>query len=164
MTLKFEELRVLQAAEAVADDIWKHVVQWDPFVRDIVGGQLARAADSIGANIAEAFGRFHYGEKLQFLYYSRGSLYETKYWLNRARERELMTSVQVQVYATQLTELARQLNAFVSNIKAQRSGNRLRDKTVSEPPAEYINDQPNGILVPLFSDDEIQWIQSIPNI
>jgi hypothetical protein len=98
------------------------------------------------------------------LYYSRGSLYETKYWLNRVRERELMTSVQVQVYATQLTELARQLNAFVSNIKAQRSGNRLRDKTVSEPPAEYINDQPNGIRVPLFSDDEIQWIQSIPNI
>jgi len=52
MSLKFEELRILQAAEATADGIWKQVVQWDPFVRDVVGKQLARAADSIGAIIA----------------------------------------------------------------------------------------------------------------
>jgi four helix bundle protein len=65
MALKFEELRVLQAAEGVADSIWRQVVRWDPFAREVVGGQLARAADSVGANIAEAFGRFHYGEKLQ---------------------------------------------------------------------------------------------------
>jgi len=48
--MKFEELRVLQAAEVVADGIWREVVQWDSFAREVVGGQLARAADSIGAN------------------------------------------------------------------------------------------------------------------
>jgi four helix bundle protein len=112
VAIRFEELRVLQAAEAVADDIWRQVVRWDPFARDVVGGQLARAGDSIGANISEAFGRFHYGEKLQFLYYARGSLFETKYWLNRALTRDLMPSPQVQDYASQLTDLARQLNAF----------------------------------------------------
>ena len=58
--LRFEDLRVLQAAEVFADDIWREVVRWDSFAREVVGGQLARAADSIGANIAEAFGRFHY--------------------------------------------------------------------------------------------------------
>ncbi|NIP22782.1 MAG: four helix bundle protein, partial [Phycisphaerae bacterium] len=31
-----------------------------------VGKQLVRAADSIGANIVEAYGRYHYGKKLQF--------------------------------------------------------------------------------------------------
>lgn len=118
MSLKFEELRILQAAEATADGIWKQVVQWDPFVRDVVGKQLARAADSIGANIAEAFGRFHYGEKVQFLYYARGSLFETNYWLNRVKDRGLMPSTQVQDYASQLSDLARQLNAFISTLKA----------------------------------------------
>jgi four helix bundle protein len=103
-------LEVLRAAEGVADDIWRQVVRWEPFARDVVGGQLAKAGDSIGANIAEAYGRFHYGEKLQFLYYARGSLFETKYWLNRAQERELMPSAQVQEYASQLTDLARQLS------------------------------------------------------
>ena len=57
MTLKFEESRVLQSAETVADGIWGQVVQWDPFVRldpivrDVFSGQMARAADSIETNI-----------------------------------------------------------------------------------------------------------------
>jgi len=58
VALTFEDLSVLQAAEAVADGIWRQVVRWDPFAREVAGGQLARAVDSIGANIAEAFGRF----------------------------------------------------------------------------------------------------------
>ena len=116
MGVGLEDLRVLQDAEQVADGIWRQVVGWDAFARDVVGGQLARAADSIGANIAESFGRFHYGEKLQFLYYARGSLFEAKYWLNRALERHLMASERVQEYATRLTGLARQLNAFAGSL------------------------------------------------
>ncbi len=65
MALRFEDLRVLQAAETAADAIWQQVVQWEPFPRETVGRQMAQSADSIGANNAEAFGRFHYGEKLQ---------------------------------------------------------------------------------------------------
>ena len=118
MALKFEELRVLQAAETVADGVWRRVARWEAFARDTVGEQMARAADSIGANIAEAYGRFHYGEKLQFLYYARGSLFETKYWLNRAQKRDLMPATEVQDYASQLTDLARQLNAFAADLKS----------------------------------------------
>ena len=163
MALKFEELRVLQAAEAIADDVWRQVIQWDPFARDVVGKQLARAGDSVGANVAEAYGRFHYGEKLQFLYYARGSLFETKYWLNRARARELMPSAQVQGYATQLTELARQLNAFAASLKAQRRGSRSQPKTVHEAAAEYVADEPGDTPVAVLSEDELQWLQTVPN-
>ena len=138
MALRFEELRVLQAAEAVADGVWQQVVRWDRFARDVVGEQLARAADSIGANIAEAFGRFHYGEKLQFLYYSCGSLFETKYWLNRARARDLMPSAQMEDYASQLSDLARQLNAFAASLKSQRRGSRTQAKTVREAAPELV--------------------------
>jgi four helix bundle protein len=163
MTLKFEELRVLQAAEGVADGIWRQVVQWNPFAREAVGGQLARSADSVGANIAESFGRFHYGEKLQFLYYSRGSLFETKYWLNRARTRNLMPSAQVQDYAAQLTDLARQPNAFAARLKTQRRSSRKQPKTtMREPAAEYVTDWPDNTL-PLFTEDELEWLQAVPN-
>jgi four helix bundle protein len=81
MAIGLEDLQILKLAEAVADSIWKRVGGWDEFARDTVGKQITRSADSIGANIAESFGRFNFGEKLQFLYYSRGSLFETKYWL-----------------------------------------------------------------------------------
>jgi four helix bundle protein len=163
MALKFEELRVLQAAEAVADGIWQQVVRWDPFAREVVGGQMARAVDSIGANIAEAFGRFHYGEKLQFLYYARGSLFETKYWPNRARTRDLMPSAQVQDYASQLTDLARQLNAFAASLKAQRHSSRSQPKTMREAATEYVTDWPSDAPMPLFAEDELEWFQTIPN-
>lgn len=85
MAVGLEDLQVLKAAEMIADSIWKRVAQWDDFAKDVVGKQITRSADSIGANIAESFGRYNFGEKLQFLYYSRGSLFETKYWLNRTQ-------------------------------------------------------------------------------
>ena len=112
MSTSFEDLRVLKTAEEIADAVWKRVVQWEDFPKDVVGKQMARSTDSIGANIAESFGRFNFGEKLQFLYYARGSLFETKYWLNRARARGLMSSSDIQEYVTSLTNVARQLNAF----------------------------------------------------
>jgi len=161
MVLKFEELEVLRAAEGIADGIWRQVVQWKPFARDVVGGQLAKAGDSIGANIAEAYGRFHYGEKLQFLYYARGSLFETKYWLNRARERNLMPPAEVQNHVSQLTELARQLNAFAASLKAQRDASRAKPKTVREPTTEYVTDWLSDTPTPLFTDDELQWLQTV---
>ena len=163
MSLRLEDLKVLQAAETIADGIWKQVVRWDPFVRDTVGGQLAKAADSIGANIAEAFGRYHFGEKVQFLYYARGSLYETKYWINRSQTRQLMSAVQAQNYAMQLSELARQLNAFISNLKSQRRSNQSKLGSVSETSIEYNEDLQNDTAIPMFTEDEIKWIEIVLN-
>ena len=162
MTLKFEDLRVLQVAESIADSMWHQVVHWDAFARDTVGKQMARAADSIGANIAEAFGRFHYGEKLQFLYYARGSLFETKYWLNRTLARELMPADQVQEYVSQLSDLARQLNAFASNLKNQRREGQQQSQKVSEASVEYVSVKSTGVTEDLFSEDELHWLQTLP--
>jgi four helix bundle protein len=135
----FEDLQVLKSAEAIADSIWKRVVQWDEFAKDVVGKQMARSADSIGANIAESFGRYNFGEKLQFLYYSRGSLFETKYWLNRTQTRGLMNSSEVHEYVDGLTSLARQLNAFASGLKNVRvEQSKSKSAAVREPAPEYV--------------------------
>ena len=121
MATAFEDLRILRIAEEISDGIWQQVTSWSTFDRDVVGSQLARAADSIGANIAESFGRYNYGEKLQFLYYARGSLFETKYWLNRALTRGLLSPESGGAYISQLADLTRQLNAFAASIKHQRA-------------------------------------------
>jgi four helix bundle protein len=162
MGTSLEDLRILQDAEAIADGIWRQVIEWEPFARDVVGGQLARAADSIGANIAEAFGRFHYGEKLQFLYYARGSLFETKYWLNRAMKRQLMAPEQARDYANRLTGLARQLNAFAASLKSQRRSGAKQVAVVHESPAEYVTDALSDTFLPLFTEAELEWLQSLP--
>ena len=49
----FEKLRVYKLAEDLADGIWQIVRNWDYLAKDTVGKQMIKAADSIGANIAE---------------------------------------------------------------------------------------------------------------
>jgi four helix bundle protein len=53
----FENLRVYKLAEDLADQIWVIVRKWDYLSRDTVGKQIIKAADSIGANIAEGTGQ-----------------------------------------------------------------------------------------------------------
>ncbi len=160
MSATFEDLRVLKSAEEIANSIWKFVVQWDEFAKDVVGKQMARSADSVGANIAESFGRFNFGEKLQFLYYSRGSIFETKYWLNRTRVRGLMKSDEVQEYVNLLTDLARQLNTFASSLKTVRAEQKPKTSAVREDQAEYLAINPEEIPDPLFSEDDLNWLST----
>ena len=61
----FEDLRVFQLAEKLCDDIWEIAGKWNYFEKDTVGKQLVRAADSIGANIAEGSGRGYPIHKIQ---------------------------------------------------------------------------------------------------
>ncbi len=160
MTLSFEDLRILQAAETIADAVWKQVVDWQPFAREAMGKQLIQAADSIGANIAEAFGRCHYGEKLNFLYYARGSLFETKYWINRAVARKLIDDKALRDCIAQLADLARQLNALASATRQQRTGQPLgqpaRSKAIREPEQQY--DAPVSEALDLFSVEDLAWL------
>jgi four helix bundle protein len=155
MPLKFEELKILQASETISDDLWNEVYQWDPFARDVVGKQITRAADSIGANIAEAYGRFHFGEKVQFLYYARGSLFETKYWLNRIKERHLLEENLVRNYSSKLSELARQLNKFISDLKTQQRNIRTNEKTLSEDSGKFNSNQQNGSSSTRFEEEDL---------
>ena len=75
----FENLRVYQLAERLADAIWDIVSEWRSFAKDTVGKQVVRAADSIGANIAEGTGRGTYQDNRRFVRTARGSLNETQH-------------------------------------------------------------------------------------
>lgn len=162
MATELEDLKILQNAEKIANAVWKRVVQWEEFAKDVVGKQMARATDSIGANIAESYGRFNYGEKLQFLYYSRGSLFEAKYWLNRALVRELMQADEVKAYAARLSDIARQLNTFANSLKSQRKANKIQTKSIREPGAENVVEDWLDNSTPLFTDLELNWLDSRP--
>ena len=114
----FENLEVYQLAEAVADAIWNTVANWSNFARDTVGKQLVRAADSIGANIAEGAGRGTYKDNRRFIHIARGSLFETKHWLRRAYRRQLLSQAEVDQLKPMLDELGPRLNAFLKSIGA----------------------------------------------
>ncbi|HZM86837.1 MAG TPA: four helix bundle protein [Blastocatellia bacterium] len=115
-SVSFERLRVYQVAEVLADEIWKVVADWDIFGRDTVGRQLVKAADSIGANIAEGTGRGTYQDNRRFVRIARGSLYETRHWLRRAYKRRLLDDEQINVLKLTIEDLAPKLNAYLRSI------------------------------------------------
>src|SRR5438093_1271660 len=112
----FENLRVYQLAERLADEIWQIVLPWNHFSRNTVGEQLVRAADGIGANVAEGTGRGSYQDNRRFVRIARGSLYETRHWLRRAFKRNLLTSTQVNKLKPLVDELSPKLNSYLKSI------------------------------------------------
>jgi len=112
----FENLAVYQLSEKIADLVWEIVKSWDNLARDTVGKQLIRAADSIGANIAEGEGRGSFKDNKRFVRIARGSLNETKHWLRRAYHRKLLTAEQIATLKPLLDELAPRLNAYLNSI------------------------------------------------
>jgi len=70
---------------------------------------MIRAADSVGANIAEATGRWHRPDQQRLLYIARGSIHELDHWIDVAKERDLLSPDSSEL----LTELARTVNGLI---------------------------------------------------
>jgi four helix bundle protein len=111
-----EDLEVYQLAESFSDEIWFIVNEWNYFAKDTVGKQVVRSADSISANIAEGYGRYHYKENRNFCYFSRGSIIETKGWLKKSKTRNLLSEEQFNLLYEKLQVVHIKLNAYLKFI------------------------------------------------
>lgn len=116
MSNRIEDLEIYNLSEAFGNKVWEIVAAWDYFAKDTVGKQLVRSADSISANIAEGFGRYHYKENKNFCYFSRGSIIETKSWLKKAQIRNLIDDDIYQVLLQQLETIHHKLNIYIKYI------------------------------------------------
>ena len=112
----FESLRVYKLAEEIADLIWEIVSKWDYFAKDTIGKQLVNSADSIGANLAEGYGRGSHADNRRFVKISRGSLFEVKHWLRRAYKRNLLTEEEISNLQELVKELTPKLSAYLNSI------------------------------------------------
>lgn len=140
------DLRVFQEAEALSQVVWKVVERWERFAKSTVGEQLVRAADSVGANIAEAYGRYHYADKIRILYIARGSLYETRFWLRQAFRRNLLTKDEVAQIQKHIDALPIHLNNFINALKKQRSDNATKEEPTPYLIESEIAQSPNPLI------------------
>ena len=116
MTTSFENLRVYELAEKLADAVWNMVCRWKPLAKDTLGKQMIRSADSVGANIAEGYGRGTYQDNRRFVRQACGSLYETRHWLRRAFTRKLLSADEIDKLKPVIDELGPKLNAYLKSI------------------------------------------------
>jgi four helix bundle protein len=109
MHSEFRDLVAYRRAVEAADFLYQRVARWDSLDRWSVGVQLIRATDSIGANIAEATGRWHRQDQRRLLLIARGSLFESEHWITTAERRSLLDPDT----SERLTEVARALDGLI---------------------------------------------------
>ena len=123
--MRLEDLQIYQIAMVLGENVWQLVETWGYWEKDTFGKQMIRAADSVAANLAEGFGRYHIKENINFCYYSRGSLKETVTWLVKAFNRNLILKEKFE----ELTQLCNTISVKLNNyIKTLRNPNFVISK------------------------------------
>ena len=115
--MRLEDLEIYKISMEIGDDIWFSVVEWENLAKYSIGQQIIRSADSIAANISEGFGRYHYKDRKKFMYYSRGSLYETKTWLTKAKNRGIVSVELFEKNISKLDKLGVKPNNYITTLK-----------------------------------------------
>jgi len=116
---ELKDLSIFKDADSISDIVWETVSKWDWFFKKTIGDQIVRAIDSIGANIAEGYGRYFFGEYIIFLYYARGSVYESLFWLEKARKRLLINDYLYKELKEKLDRLPLEINKVIKVVRTQ---------------------------------------------
>ena len=112
-----QDLEIYREAMEIGESVWQLVTTFPSFAQSSLGNQFTRSADSIAANIAEGYGRYHHKENLRFCYYSRGSLRETECWLTKSVKRGLIDREVGKQLFERLVNLRKRLNAYIKSIR-----------------------------------------------
>lgn len=124
------DLQTYQLAMNLGEQVWSLVAEWNYFAKDTIGKQVVRSADSVAANISEGFGRFHYKENIHFCYIARGSLLETRTWLDKAARRNLIPNEVYQQLSIDINNLGIKLNNYLKSLgkRASPSTNEVQEE------------------------------------
>ncbi len=119
--MKLEDLEIYQLAMEIGDEIWFSVVEWENLEKYSIGQQIIRSADSIAANISEGFGRFHFKDRKNFVFYARGSQSETKTWLTKSKNRSIISEEFYTQEMQKLEKLGVKLNNYLKVLEKHRN-------------------------------------------
>jgi len=119
MVNRYEDLEIYKISVEVAIEVYKLTKKFPREETYGISDQLKRAVTSIGANIAEGFGRFYFKDKLVFFYHSRGSLFEVKHFLEISYRMGYITETEKDKLFSKLNNLSVKLNNFINSIGKQ---------------------------------------------
>jgi len=89
------DLEIYKLARKLSEIAWKIYSRLSFQDKKVWGDQMLASIDSVGANIAEGYGRYHYLEKMRFYFIARASLSEGKdHWLDLGLERKIVTQAE----------------------------------------------------------------------
>jgi len=111
--LKLNDIEAYRIAFNLSNYVWELVVKWEYFPRKTIGAQFVEAIDSISANIAEGFGRYHKKDKIKFYRYSYGSLFESLDWNEKSKKRKLLSAKDYNYIFNKLQKLPKSIHNLI---------------------------------------------------
>ncbi|HSL44556.1 MAG TPA: four helix bundle protein [Anaerolineales bacterium] len=100
--------------------------------------QIRRSSKGVTANIAEAYGRYHYLDSLHYYSIARGELNETLAHLINARVLDYLNQPDIDLLYKLICQTEQGLNGFMAYIRRQRAGSQdYGDKRISESQIDY---------------------------
>ena len=117
--MKLEDLEIYILAREISNNSWEVYKNFDWQIKKVCGDQFIEAIDSVGANIAEGWGRYHFLDRNKFNYNARGSLLESLHWLSLLAYRNLISAEQNSSLKQQLETLHLKLNNYINSTKDQ---------------------------------------------
>jgi four helix bundle protein len=120
--LSIKDLKVYQLARKLSTIAWNIYSKMNFEDKKHIGDQFIRSTDSIGANIAEGYSRFHYLDKVRFYYNARASQSEaTDHWLELLLERNKINQETFDEFKSVSKELQIKLNNFIKRTKDENN-------------------------------------------
>ena len=113
----YTDLDVWKEARRLVSGIYTLVKLFPEDEKYALISQLKRAAISVPSNIAEGVGRQHKNERIQFLYISRGSLYEIETQLLLAMDQGFISEVDLKESFEQITSCKKLIQGYINYLK-----------------------------------------------
>jgi four helix bundle protein len=117
--MKLEDMEIYNISMEIGDEIWFSVVEWENLAKYSIGQQIVRSADSIAANISEGYGRYHFKDRKNFMFYARGSHYETITWLTKARNRKIISNEFFEGIIAKMEKLGVKMNNYINTLESK---------------------------------------------
>ncbi len=112
----FTDLRVYQASRTLSRQLFKLSAEWPAEERFALVGQIRRASRSVGANLAEAWGKRRYeAHFVSKLTDADGENHETEHWLINAHDCAYLSQDQFKQLVVEKQEIGRMLGTMILN-------------------------------------------------
>jgi four helix bundle protein len=125
----FTELEVWKQARSIRKTIKELTNSFPADEKFRLADQVIRSSRSVGNNIAEGHGRFHYQDNIRFCIIARGSLSETLDHLIIAYDEHLLSKEDFKQLKGNIDLYTMKLNAYINHLKLKRD--KLANKLIN---------------------------------
>lgn len=117
----FCDLEVWKRSHLLTLEIYKITREFPKEELYGITSQIRRAASSVGANIAEGFGRYHFGDKIKFYYNARGSLSEVQNFLLLSKDLGYIEGIICNELFEKYNEVNKKINNLINSTENRKS-------------------------------------------